>query len=133
MENTALPIMGPPITRRISMPLVLRSARILMFESSLFGVSSLYVLLISISHSSVSYVEPDSLANMVTNLSVAKCANAQSTYEALAVYAWQTLTMSSTCYPRILREEKNLIFSFQTSISTSMPVTQVGLDGLRTL
>jgi cellulose 1,4-beta-cellobiosidase len=39
--------------------------------------------------------EPDSLANMVTNLSVAKCANAQSTYEALAVYAWQTLTMSN--------------------------------------
>ncbi|KAF8315162.1 cellobiohydrolaseII [Clavulina sp. PMI_390] len=39
--------------------------------------------------------EPDSLANMVTNLSVSKCANAQSTYEALAVYAWQTLTMSN--------------------------------------
>ncbi|KAF8315161.1 cellulase CEL6B [Clavulina sp. PMI_390] len=39
--------------------------------------------------------EPDSLANMVTNLSVAKCANAQSTYEALAVYSWQTLTMSN--------------------------------------
>lgn len=29
-------------------------------------------------------VEPDGLANLVTNLSVAKCANAQSTYEVIS-------------------------------------------------
>ena len=32
-------------------------------------------------------VEPDGLANLVTNLSVQKCANAQSTYEELVSYA----------------------------------------------
>ncbi|AEO62210.1 glycoside hydrolase family 6 protein [Thermothielavioides terrestris NRRL 8126] len=38
-------------------------------------------------------IEPDSLANMVTNLNVAKCANAESTYKELTVYALQQLNL----------------------------------------
>ncbi|KAK3896999.1 hypothetical protein C8A05DRAFT_39450 [Staphylotrichum tortipilum] len=38
-------------------------------------------------------VEPDSLANMVTNLNVAKCSNAQQTYKDLVVYAIQQLNL----------------------------------------
>lgn len=38
-------------------------------------------------------VEPDSLANMVTNLNVAKCANAQATYYAGIQYALQQLNL----------------------------------------
>ncbi|KFY71597.1 hypothetical protein V499_08186 [Pseudogymnoascus sp. VKM F-103] len=38
-------------------------------------------------------VEPDSLANLVTNLSVAKCANAAATYKSLTVYAMQQLNL----------------------------------------
>lgn len=37
--------------------------------------------------------EPDSLANMVTNLNVAKCSGAQSTYIALTEYAISTLNL----------------------------------------
>ncbi|KAF8201783.1 cellobiohydrolase II [Pholiota molesta] len=39
----------------------------------------------------VAVIEPDSLANLVTNLSVAKCANAQTTYLAGVTYAMQQL------------------------------------------
>jgi cellulose 1,4-beta-cellobiosidase len=35
----------------------------------------------------VAVIEPDSLANLVTNLSVSKCANAQTTYLACVNYA----------------------------------------------
>lgn len=40
-------------------------------------------------------VEPDSLANMVTNLNVAKCANAQATYLAGVQYAIQQLNLAN--------------------------------------
>ncbi|KAK0229035.1 cellobiohydrolaseII [Armillaria fumosa] len=39
----------------------------------------------------VAVIEPDSLANLVTNLSVAKCANAQTAYKAGVTYAMQQL------------------------------------------
>ncbi|KAK0211167.1 cellobiohydrolase II [Desarmillaria ectypa] len=39
----------------------------------------------------VAVVEPDSLANLVTNLSVSKCANAQTAYKAGVTYAMQQL------------------------------------------
>jgi len=39
----------------------------------------------------VAVIEPDSLANLVTNLSVAKCANAESAYKAGITYAIQQL------------------------------------------
>ncbi|CAI4212844.1 unnamed protein product [Parascedosporium putredinis] len=38
-------------------------------------------------------IEPDSLANMVTNMNVAKCANAASTYKDLTVYALKQLNL----------------------------------------
>ncbi|KAF5387593.1 hypothetical protein D9757_006522 [Collybiopsis confluens] len=40
----------------------------------------------------VAVIEPDSLANLVTNLSVAKCANAQSVYLSSVTYAIQQLS-----------------------------------------
>ncbi|EGN95647.1 glycoside hydrolase family 6 protein [Serpula lacrymans var. lacrymans S7.3] len=39
----------------------------------------------------VAIIEPDSMANLVTNLSVAKCANAASTYKACVQYALEQL------------------------------------------
>jgi len=39
----------------------------------------------------VAVIEPDSLANLVTNLSVQKCANAQSAYKESVIYAVQKL------------------------------------------
>lgn len=39
------------------------------------------------------FLEPDSLANLVTNLSVAKCANAASVYKSLTEYAISTLNL----------------------------------------
>ncbi|KAF3760337.1 family 6 glycoside hydrolase [Cryphonectria parasitica EP155] len=42
---------------------------------------------------SILVVEPDSLANMVTNLNVAKCANAQSAYYECVNYAIETLNL----------------------------------------
>ncbi|PPQ93241.1 hypothetical protein CVT25_015239 [Psilocybe cyanescens] len=39
----------------------------------------------------VAVIEPDSLANLVTNLNVAKCANAQTAYKAGVTYAMQQL------------------------------------------
>jgi len=39
----------------------------------------------------VAVIEPDSLANLVTNLSVQKCSNAQTTYLACVTYAMQQL------------------------------------------
>jgi cellulose 1,4-beta-cellobiosidase len=39
--------------------------------------------------------EPDSLANLVTNLSVQKCANAASAYKTLTTYAIKTLNMKN--------------------------------------
>lgn len=41
------------------------------------------------------YTEPDSLANLVTNMAVSKCANAASTYKELTVYAIQALNLSN--------------------------------------
>ncbi|KAH8599379.1 1,4-beta-D-glucan cellobiohydrolase C [Bisporella sp. PMI_857] len=38
-------------------------------------------------------IEPDSLANLVTNMNVAKCANAASTYKTLTEYAISTLNL----------------------------------------
>jgi len=38
-------------------------------------------------------IEPDSLANMVTNMGVAKCANAAATYKELTTYAIQQLNL----------------------------------------
>lgn len=38
-------------------------------------------------------IEPDGLANLVTNLNVAKCANAESTYETLMTYAMKKLNL----------------------------------------
>ncbi|KAL2159027.1 hypothetical protein VTH06DRAFT_2786 [Thermothelomyces fergusii] len=38
-------------------------------------------------------IEPDSMANMVTNLNVAKCSNARSTYHELTVYALKQLNL----------------------------------------
>ncbi|KDR81738.1 hypothetical protein GALMADRAFT_59609 [Galerina marginata CBS 339.88] len=43
----------------------------------------------------VAVIEPDSLANLVTNLNVAKCANAQTTYLAAVTYAIQQLNTVS--------------------------------------
>jgi len=43
----------------------------------------------------VAVVEPDSLANLVTNLSDSKCANAATTYKELTAYAIKTLTQSN--------------------------------------
>jgi cellulose 1,4-beta-cellobiosidase len=40
-------------------------------------------------------IEPDSLANLITNLSVSKCANAKSTYLELVDYALQTLNLEN--------------------------------------
>ncbi|TBU35662.1 cellobiohydrolaseII [Dichomitus squalens] len=40
----------------------------------------------------VAVIEPDSLANLVTNLNVQKCANAESTYKACVTYALQQLS-----------------------------------------
>jgi cellulose 1,4-beta-cellobiosidase len=39
----------------------------------------------------VAVIEPDSLANLVTNLSDPKCANAAATYKACTIYAMQQL------------------------------------------
>ena len=44
----------------------------------------------------VAVIEPDSLANLVTNLNVAKCANAESTYKACVTYALQQLATVGT-------------------------------------
>lgn len=38
-------------------------------------------------------IEPDSLANMVTNMNVAKCSNAATTYKELTTYALQQLNL----------------------------------------
>ncbi|KAH7412187.1 1, 4-beta cellobiohydrolase [Phaeosphaeria sp. MPI-PUGE-AT-0046c] len=38
-------------------------------------------------------IEPDSLANMITNMNVAKCSKAAPVYEALTVYALKTLNL----------------------------------------
>ncbi|KAG9128516.1 hypothetical protein FRC07_005883 [Ceratobasidium sp. 392] len=43
----------------------------------------------------VAVVEPDSLANLVTNLSDPKCSNAATTYKELTAYAIKTLTQSN--------------------------------------
>ncbi|PPQ99543.1 hypothetical protein CVT26_008397, partial [Gymnopilus dilepis] len=43
----------------------------------------------------IAIIEPDSLANLVTNLSVEKCANAASTYKACITYAVQQLGSAS--------------------------------------
>lgn len=40
-------------------------------------------------------IEPDSLANLVTNLSVQKCANAASAYKTLTTYAIKTLNLKN--------------------------------------
>nr|VWO94836.1 Beta-xylanase (EC [Ganoderma boninense] len=40
----------------------------------------------------VAVIEPDSLANLVTNLNVQKCANAEATYKACVTYALQQLS-----------------------------------------
>ncbi|KAI1794654.1 cellobiohydrolaseII [Ganoderma leucocontextum] len=40
----------------------------------------------------VAVIEPDSLANLVTNLNVQKCANAETTYKACVTYALQQLS-----------------------------------------
>ncbi|KAH9901502.1 cellobiohydrolaseII [Cubamyces lactineus] len=40
----------------------------------------------------VAVIEPDSLANLVTNLNVQKCANAEATYKACVTYALQELS-----------------------------------------
>lgn len=39
----------------------------------------------------VAVIEPDSLANLVTNLSVAECSAAEATYKACVTYALQQL------------------------------------------
>ena len=39
--------------------------------------------------------EPDSLANLVTNLNVQKCANAATAYKTLVTYAIKTLNMKN--------------------------------------
>ncbi|KEZ46597.1 Cellulase [Scedosporium apiospermum] len=41
-------------------------------------------------------IEPDSLANMVTNMNVQKCANAASTYKELTIYALKQLSLPNT-------------------------------------
>ncbi|KAJ7940206.1 cellobiohydrolase II [Mycena leptocephala] len=46
----------------------------------------------------IAIIEPDSLANLVTNLSVAKCANAQTTYLACVTYAIQQLNKLGNVY-----------------------------------
>ncbi|KAJ7633094.1 cellobiohydrolaseII [Roridomyces roridus] len=46
----------------------------------------------------VAIIEPDSLANLVTNLSVEKCANAQTTYLACVTYAIQQLNTLGNVY-----------------------------------
>jgi cellulose 1,4-beta-cellobiosidase len=46
----------------------------------------------------VAIIEPDSLANLVTNLSVQKCANAQTTYLACVTYAMQQLSTLSNVF-----------------------------------
>ncbi|KAF2195694.1 glycoside hydrolase family 6 protein [Zopfia rhizophila CBS 207.26] len=40
-------------------------------------------------------IEPDSLANLVTNLNVQKCSNAQDAYKTLTVYALKTLNLNN--------------------------------------
>ena len=39
------------------------------------------------------FPEPDSLANLVTNLKVAKCANAKCTYKTIVTYATEKLNL----------------------------------------
>ena len=39
----------------------------------------------------IAVIEPDSLANLVTNLNIQKCANAETTYKACVTYALQQL------------------------------------------
>ena len=39
------------------------------------------------------FPEPDSLANLVTNLKAAKCANAECTYKTLVTYAMEKLNL----------------------------------------
>jgi cellulose 1,4-beta-cellobiosidase len=39
----------------------------------------------------VAVIEPDSLANLVTNLSDSNCANAEATYKSSVIYAMQQL------------------------------------------
>ncbi|KAJ7615569.1 cellobiohydrolaseII [Roridomyces roridus] len=46
----------------------------------------------------VAIIEPDSLANLVTNLSVQKCSNAQTTYLACVTYAIQQLNKLGNVY-----------------------------------
>lgn len=92
MESTALLTTGPRITR---LTLTLSRRRFPLTQASVSLPSGVRRIPRDTSFISKYSIEPDSLANMVTNLSVEKCANAQSTYEALAVYAWQTLTQSS--------------------------------------
>ncbi|KAF2257462.1 glycoside hydrolase family 6 protein [Trematosphaeria pertusa] len=40
-------------------------------------------------------IEPDSLANLVTNLNVQKCSNAETTYKTLTTYAMKTLNLKN--------------------------------------
>ncbi|KAJ6502087.1 cellobiohydrolase II [Mycena sanguinolenta] len=46
----------------------------------------------------IAIIEPDSLANLVTNLNVAKCSNAQTTYLACVTYAIQQLNKLGNVY-----------------------------------
>ena len=43
----------------------------------------------------VAIIEPDSLANMVTNMNVAKCSNAAATYKNSTIYAIQQLNLNN--------------------------------------
>lgn len=115
MENILSLIMELRITRRTSTQFPLRFPRILASVLLLFGVRNLLDTC-DLSWSHIPPIEPDSLANLVTNLSVTKCANAESTYKALAVYAWQKLTQSSTPYSFILMAVPLMIEIIQSDL-----------------
>jgi len=52
-----------------------------------------YVLFLHGCSTVLTFPEPDSLANLVTNLSVAKCANAEAAYKECVTYAIQQLNL----------------------------------------
>lgn len=91
MANSQLPTMVPLSTKTTSAPLLLKSTHIPACNSSWPLVKSLRRIFIK-SNTDL-FQEPDSSANLVTNLNVAKCANAESAYKTLVTYAIEKLNL----------------------------------------
>lgn len=91
MVNSQLPTTVPLSTKTTSTPLLLKSTHIPVCNSFWSLVKSLRRIFIK-SYTDL-FLEPDSLANLLTNLNVAKCTNAESTYKTLVTYAMERLNL----------------------------------------